>query len=169
MARRIEHRSRSVWHAKTVYSTLVDPTFLAARLAELGGKGAALADYRGEPDDRVSYRLRHGVEAKNLPPAVRTILGGDLTVDRAETWRPDPAGGYAGTVTVTIPGMPGDLGGAVRLTDTDGGSTLVLDGSVRIPIPLVGGRIEETVADQISRLLDSEHDFAEKWLDTHQR
>lgn len=151
-----------------MYTTLVDPAFLTARLAELGGRGAALGDHRVEPDGKVSYRLRHGVEAKNLPPAVRTLLGGDLTIDRTETWRPDPAGGYAGTVTVTIPGMPGDLGGRSRLTDTDSGSTLALIGEVRIPIPLVGGRIEETVAEQISKLLDSEHVFAEKWLDTHQ-
>lgn len=151
-----------------MYTTLVDPAFLRARLAELGGKGATLGDHRVEPDGRVSYRLRHGVEAKNLPPAVRTLLGGDLTVDRAETWRPDPAGGYAGTVAVTIPGMPGDLGGTIRLTDADSGSTLVLTGEVRIPIPLVGGRIEETVADQISKLLDNEHAFAEHWLESHQ-
>jgi len=168
MARRIEHRSRSVWHAETVYTTLVDPAFLRARLAELGGTGAALHDHRVEPDGRVSYRLRHGVEARNLPPAVRTLLGGDLTIDRAETWRPEPGGSYSGTVKVTIPGMPGDLGGKVRLTDTQDGSTQLLDGEVRIPIPLVGGKIEETVAGQISQLLDSEHNFAEKWLATHQ-
>lgn len=151
-----------------MYTTLVDPAFLTARLAELGGKGAALGDHRVGPDGKVSYRLRHGVEAKNLPPAVRTLLGGDLSIDRTETWQPDPAGGYSGTVAVTIPGMPGDLGGRIRLTDTDSGSTLVLIGEVRIPIPLVGGRIEETVAEQISKLLDNEHAFAEKWLDTHQ-
>jgi len=151
-----------------VYTTLVDPAFLRARLAELGGPGAALHDHRVEPDGRVSYRLRHGVEAKNLPSAVRTLLGGDLTIDRAETWRPEPGAGYSGTVKVTIPGMPGDLGGKVRLTDTDDGSTLLLDGEVRIPIPLVGGKIEETVAGQISQLLGSEHAFAEKWLASHQ-
>jgi hypothetical protein len=168
MARRIEHRSRSGWHAETVYTTLVDPGFLAARLAELGGKGATLAEHHTDPDGGVSYRLRHGVAAENLPSAVRTILGGDLTVDRTETWRPDPAGGYRGTVKVTIPNMPGDIGGTSRLTDTDSGSTLVLDGQVRVPIPLIGGKVEETVADQISRLLDTEHAFAEKWLNAHQ-
>lgn len=151
-----------------MYTTLVDPVFLRARLAELGGRNAALFDHRAEPDGRVSYRLRHGVEAKNLPPAVRTLLGGDLTIDRAETWRPEPGGGYSGTVRVTIPNMPGDLGGKVALTDTESGSTLLLDGEVRIPIPLVGGKIEETVSGQITQLLDNEHAFAEKWLNTHQ-
>ena len=100
---------------------------------------------------------------------MRTLLGGDLKIDRVETCRPDPAGGYAGTTSVTIPGMPGELGGAMRLTDTAGGSEIVLDGSVRIPIPLVGGKIEESVADQISTLLDAEHEFTQDWLDQRQR
>jgi hypothetical protein len=169
MARRIEHRSPSVWHAETVYTTLVDPAFLTARLAELGGRNAILADHhRVGPNGRVSYRLRQGVDAQHLPSAIRTLLGGNLTVDRTETWRPEPAGGYAGTVAVTIPGMPGELGGTTALTDTASGSTLYLDGSVSIPIPLVGGLIEETVAEQITKLLDREHAFAEKWLATHQ-
>jgi hypothetical protein len=168
MARRIEHRTRSRWDVRTVYTTLVDPAYLDARLAALGGKGAQLADHRVGPDELVSYRLRHGVESRHLPPAVRTLLGGDLMIDRTETWRPDPAGGYAGTVVVGIPGMPGELGGKVRLSDDgNGGTTQAMDGSVQIPIPLVGGRIEETVADQISKLLDAEHTFTEEWLDKH--
>lgn len=149
-----------------MYTTLVDPAYLTARLARLGGTDARLTAH--EPDrDGVRYTLRHGVDAQNLPPAIRTLLGGDLKIDRVETWHPDPAGGYAGTTGVTIPGMPGELGGAMRLADTADGSELVLDGSVRIPIPLVGGKIEETVADQISKLLDAEHAFTEDWLDQH--
>jgi hypothetical protein len=167
MARRIEHRSRSRWDAKTVYTTLVDPAYLADRLVVLGGPGARLAEHHVQRDGGVTYRLRHGVDAKDLPPAVRTLLGGNLTIDRTETWRPDPAGGYRGTTSVTIPAMPGELGATTRLTGEQG-SELVLDGSVRIPIPLVGGKVEETVADQISRLLDSEHTFTEEWLDKHE-
>jgi hypothetical protein len=167
MARRIEHRTRSRRDAKTVYTTLVDPAYLGERLVALGGKGARLAEHTVGQGELVSYRLRHGVEARNLPPAVRALLGGDLQIDRVETWRPDPAGGYAGTVSVTIPNMPGELGGNVRLTDTATGSEQLLIGSVGIPIPLVGGRIEESVADQISKLLDAEHAFTEEWLDKH--
>lgn len=148
-----------------MYNTLVDADYLRARLARLGGTGAQLAEHSVRPDG-AEFRLRHGVQAKDLPPAVRTLLGGDLTIDRVEKWRSDPAGGYTATTKVTIPNMPGELGGTMRLTGDDG-SDLVLDGSVRVPIPLVGGKIEETVAAQITKLLDSERDFTEEWLDQH--
>jgi hypothetical protein len=168
MARRIDHRTRSRWNAKTVYTTLVDAAYLNARLAVLGGRTAQLVEHDVRPDG-ATIKLRHGVAAENLPPAVRMLLGGDLMIDRTETWRVDPAGGYTGNVSVTIPAMPGELGGTQRLADTGSeGSELVLNGSVSIPIPLVGGRIEETVAGQIASLLDSEHDFTEGWLEQHQ-
>lgn len=150
-----------------MYSALTDPEFLRARLAALGGKGAELLDHRSGPDG-VEYHLRHGVEAHELPSAVRTLMRGDLTIDRVETWRPDGVEGYVGTVRVTIPGMPGEVSGGMTLVDLDPGSERVVDGSVRIPIPLVGGKVEDSVGGQISALLDAEHEFTEKWLDTHQ-
>jgi uncharacterized protein DUF2505 len=167
MARRIDHRSRSRWDAHTVYTTLVDEAYLKQRLAVLGGQNPELVEHTVDSGG-ATIRLRHGVAAESLPQAVRVLLGGDLRIDRAETWRADPAGGYSGTVAVTIPSMPGQLGGTQRLRDTgDQGSELIVDGSVEIPIPFVGGRIEETVAGQIGSLLDSEHTFTEEWLNQH--
>jgi hypothetical protein len=166
MARRIDHRSRSRWDATTVYTALVDEAYLTRRLAELGGTNAELVQ-RTVDDGGATVTLRHGVPAESLPQAVRVLLGGDLRIDRTETWRADPTGGYSGTVVVTIPSMPGQLGGKQRLRDTDGGSEFVVDGSVEVPIPFVGGRIEETVVDQIGKLLDSEHHFTEEWLGSH--
>lgn len=168
MARRIEHRTRSGWNPKTVYRALIDPGYLTERLAALGGPGASLVEH-APTGDEVRYRLRHGVASGDLPAPIRTLLGGDLTIDRAETWRPDGDDGYAGTVKVTIPGMPGDLSGTMRLTATDdGGSEHLVDGTVRVPIPLVGGRVEESVVDQLSRLLDAEDRFTQTWLREHQ-
>ncbi|HKN96644.1 MAG TPA: DUF2505 domain-containing protein [Pseudonocardiaceae bacterium] len=167
MARRIDHRSRSRWDAHTVYTALVDEAYLKHRLAAIGGQHAELVARTADADS-ASLKLRHGVAADALPQAVRVLLGGDLRIDRAETWRRDPAGGFTGTVAVTIPSMPGQLGGTQRLRDVgDQGSELLVDGSVAIPIPFVGGRIEETVVDQIAKLLDAEHQFTEEWLDRH--
>ena len=167
MARRIEHRTRSASDAKTVYATVVNADYLTARLTALGGKNAALNDYT-QSESTASYRLRHGVAAQDLPPAIRPLLGGDLKIDRVETWRAESDGSYAGTVRVTIPGMPGDLTGKMKLADLDGGGSQVLiTGAVSIPIPLFGGKVEEAVADQLGKLLDAEQKFTENWLREH--
>ncbi len=151
-----------------MYSVVVDPEYLNQRLAALGGKGAGLFDHQ-RTEDTASYRLRHGVAAEDLPAAIRPLLGGDLKIDRVETWRAEADGTYAGTVRVTIPGMPGDLKGTMRLADVSaGGSAVRIDGSVSIPIPLFGGKVEESVADQLGRLLDAEQKFTNTWLRDHQ-
>jgi hypothetical protein len=166
MARRIEHRTRSAWGPKTVFSALVDVEYLNERLAVLGGRGAAVLRH-DKSDDRVSYQLRHGVEGRNLPSAVRTVLGGDLTIERFETWQARGAG-YTGTVRVTIPGMPGELAGTMALTGDDAsGAEHLTDGVVKIPIPLVGGKVEEAIVGQLRDLLDAEHRFTEEWLGRH--
>jgi len=151
-----------------MHAALIDPAYLNARLAVLGGKDAELLGHR-TTGDQVEIHLKHGVEGRDLPSAVRTLLGGDLTIDRVETWRPNGSGSYDGTVKVTIPGMPGELTGRMTLADrTPEGSERTIDGSVRIPIPLVGGKVEESVSGQISKLLDAETEFTQKWLAEHQ-
>src|SRR5689334_21901030 len=63
MPTRFEHRATFTSPAATVYATLVDRAFLEARLAALGGKGAAIIDYSGSGDE-VSFRLRQGLDAE---------------------------------------------------------------------------------------------------------
>jgi hypothetical protein len=167
MARRIEHRARSNWGVTTVYRTLVDPDYLRERLIVLGGRNAALVEHEITVDG-ARYRLRHGVASEDLPSVVRKVLGGDLTIDRVETWRPDSDGRYAGTVRVAIPGTPGELTGAMGLSAAGEGSERFVDGTVRIGIPFVGGVIEETVVKQIGQLLTAEAEFTETWLGKHQ-
>jgi hypothetical protein len=166
MARRIEHRTAIDQDPKAVYTALVSPEYLRARLDRLGGKGAELVEHHVVGDE-VRYLLRHGVAAENIPGAVRALVGGDITIDRKETWRPHEDA-YLGAVQVTIPGMPGEMSGQQRLSALGSGSELVVLGSVSVPIPLFGGKIEETVAEQIRSLLDAEAGFTATWLREHQ-
>ena len=150
-----------------MYAAVVNADYLNQRLVALGGTNAALFDYK-QNGEATSYRLRHGVAAQDLPAAIRPLLGGDLKIDRVESWRAEPDGSYSGTVRVTIPGMPGDLTGAMKLNDVPGGGSQVLvTGSVSIPIPLFGEKVEESVADQLGKLLDAEQKFTESWLREH--
>lgn len=163
MARRIEHRAGFAHPADAVYSSMVDAGYLRARLAEIGGKDAALLEH-DTSGGSVRYHLRHGLEARHLPSVVRGALGGDLSIDRVEQWQGPADGGYAGSATVTVPGTPAQLTGELRLAGVDGGCELRMDGAVSVSIPLVGGKIEETIVRYVRELLDNEHAFTERWL-----
>jgi hypothetical protein len=158
MPSRFEHRASFPAPAATVYSVLVDQAFLTARLRDIGGKGAALLDHT-TTGDGAAYKLRQGVDAGKLPGAVRSILNGDLVVEREERWRGHESRGRA-----TISGVPAQITSQGRLTDRGGASELVLSAEVKVGIPLIGGKIEKVVAEQVTKLLAAEAEYAEKWL-----
>lgn len=162
MSTRFEHRATFSAPASTVYSALVDREFLEDRLRQLGGKNAALLEYSVGGEARL--RMRQGMDAERLPGAVRTILKGDLVVDRAEQWHPDGAA-FAGTGRVSISGVPGEITSRIRVTDlAGGGSELVNTAEVRVGIPLIGGKLESVIAEHVGNLLAAEAEFTGKWL-----
>lgn len=162
MPTRFEHRASFTSPAATVYATLVDRVFLEARLAALGGKGAAVVEYTGSGDE-VSYRLRQGLDAERLPGAVRAILKGDLVVERAERWTLD-GGTHAATGSATISGVPGEIKNRSRVEAAGDGCALVITAEVKVSIPLIGGKFESVIAEQVGKLLAAESEFTGKWL-----
>jgi hypothetical protein len=162
MAHRIDHHGRFVSDAAAVYAVLCSQEFLRARLAALGGEQSSLECY-DQSGGEVRHHSRHGIPAEVLPPAVRTLSGGSLTVDRRESWR--VAGGeYLGEVGISIPGVPGELGGTQRIVHLEPGSDLVAQGTISVPVPVLGGKIEESVLGYITELLDAEYEFTRDWL-----
>jgi predicted lysophospholipase L1 biosynthesis ABC-type transport system permease subunit len=160
MARRIEHLTTSTWPASDVFSALVDETYLKDRLKVLGGADAQLLSFSAG-GGTTSYQLKQGVAAEHLPSVARNLLGGDLVIQRAESWT---EAGRAGTVEVTINGVPGRLDGTFTLAENGGGSKLTLTGQVKVSIPLVGGKLETMIAEQVAVLLDKENEFTTEWL-----
>lgn len=168
MARRIEYRSTSEWPAERVHAALIDVECLRARLNELGGSNTELVEHQ-ETEDGVHFEIHQAVRAESLPSVVRTVVGGDLLIDRSETWRCTSEGHYAGEVAAAIPGVPGSITGSMWLRDLASPtsatvSEFVVDGTVRVNVPFVGGRVEDLVVDQVHKLLSDEVQFTSEWL-----
>ncbi|MCG8925604.1 DUF2505 domain-containing protein [Lentzea sp. CC55] len=158
MARRIEHHTTSPHSAEKVFGAMVDETHLRDRLAAIGGSNAELVTF-SSTGGKTTYQLKQGVPAEHLPSAVKAALGGDLVIQRTETW----AAG-AGTVEVAVGSVPGRLEGAFTVLDNGSGSKTTLTGEVRVGIPLLGGKLEKLIAEQVAVLLDKESEFTSEWL-----
>lgn len=166
MARRIEHRSTLTWPAHQVHGVLIDKDYLRDRLDALGGDGAELVEH-SETDDGVHLRVRQAVHADDLPSVARTVVGGDVKIDRSETWRREDDGHFTGEVAAAIPGVPCTITGSMWLHDVDGSegtSEFVVEGSVKVSVPLVGGKLEDFVTEQVEKLLAAEENYAAEWL-----
>jgi hypothetical protein len=163
MPTQFDYRHTWSFPADEVYTTMVDPDFLRARLDQIGGPGAALLEHSLDADG-ARYRLRHGLDPKALPSLVRTVLPGDIVIEREESWRRDGPGSYTGDTRVTIPGTPGSATGVMRLRDTGEGSELHNRIEMTVKVPIIGGKIEEMVTGRVKDLLESESAFTQDWL-----
>jgi hypothetical protein len=166
MPRSIDYRSPLAFPAEKVFATMTDPEYLRARLHELGGPGSQLLEHEAAPE-AARYRLKQGLSESDLPPIVGKVMNGDLSIERTETLRRTEPGRYAGDVDVRIVNAPASAMGTMTLADADDGSEFGVHADVTVRVPLLGGKIEEIVAEQVRRLLAAETAFTVRWLGSH--
>jgi hypothetical protein len=146
----------------TVYQLFTDRTFLEGRLADCGGVDPEIVTL-DKTDDRATVTTRQAIPASVLPPMVATLMSGNPVTERTEDWRPD-GDGYLADFSVTVKGAPASLKGTMTLSPAGAGSTLTVQGNASVPIPMFGGKIEQTIADQIGELLQMEGDYTRTHL-----
>ncbi|MFE3291317.1 DUF2505 domain-containing protein [Rhodococcus sp. NPDC059234] len=166
MARRIPHSSAYPQSVAAVHRALTSERYWHDRLAEVGGPGASLGHVTvGE--GTVDVQMTQSVPAEHLPAVVTKVRPGDLVITRTETWGPLTGDSSAGTFTARVDGVPATLTGTMTLAADGTGTILTMEGKVEVKLPLIGGRIESAIADQVSELLDNENEFTARWLSEH--
>jgi Protein of unknown function (DUF2505) len=167
MARHIEHRIGFGQPADRVYMALTDECCLRERLSAIGGRRSELVSYTVE-GDMTRAVMRQGIDAEHLPGIVRRVTSDGIVIERTETWHAGHGDNhlidYRGTVEAFVSGMPGSLRATTTLFDTADGSELVHGGELTVGIPLIGGRIEDLIAEQLGQLLRTEGRFTGRWL-----
>src|ERR1700754_2938331 len=163
MPREFDYRSTWTYPVDEVYATMTDPEYLRARLARIGGPGAARLEHHSDAAG-ARYRLRHGLDAQNMPAAIRTIMPGNITIECAESWKKQGPGRYDATAAVTIHNTPASAAGGMQLHEANPGSEFLLRLDINVKVPLIGGRIEEVVVGRIGELFDLETQFTREGL-----
>jgi Protein of unknown function (DUF2505) len=166
MARSIDYRSTLAFPAEKVYAAMTDPEYLRARLRELGGPGSELLEHEATAES-ARYRLKQGISASDLPPIVGKVMNGDLSIERTETLRRTAPGSYSGDVDVKIANAPASAAGTMSLDGDGDRSDFGVHADVTVKVPLLGGKIEEIVAEQVRQLLEAETAFTVRWLESH--
>ncbi|MDR3202362.1 MAG: DUF2505 domain-containing protein, partial [Bifidobacteriaceae bacterium] len=127
---------------------LADPEFASLTPSETM---TTTADVTGSPDGPFTVTTRRTLPRADLPDQVRTFLPGGLDVRQANAWEaPGPDGSRSGTVAVDVTGAPVRVSASVRLTASDGGALLEYNVDLRVTVPLVGGRLAESLAPVIT-------------------
>lgn len=163
MSRRIEHSSSYAFPVTQVHAGLITEQYWRDRLDEVGGPGATLEQVTTGPGT-ISVAMSQSIPAEHLPSIVSKVRPGDLVIKRTETWGTLDGDHAEGTFTAEVVGAPATISGTQTLKADGSRANVQVEGKAEVRIPLIGGKIENAIADEVLRLIAKEQEFTEQWL-----
>jgi len=95
-----------------------------------------------------------------VPSFAQKFVGAETNIVQREIW----TGPELGDIHVTIPGKPGEMTGTARLEERQGGTSEVVDMTIKVGIPLVGGKLEEFISGMLLKALRAENKVGRDYL-----
>lgn len=98
--------------------------------------------------------------ARGIPSFAQKFVGDTINIVQTESW----SSPTQGDITVTIPGKPGDMSGTAVLKESGSGTVETVALTVKVNIPLVGGKLEGLIAGLLEKALVAENTVGREWL-----
>lgn len=95
-----------------------------------------------------------------LPSFARKFAGDTTRAIQVEEW----GDASAGTLRIEAPGKPSSIGGTIALVPDGDRTTQVFELEIKVKVPLIGGKLESLLEDQVRSGLDVEHEVGRSWL-----
>ena len=148
-----------------VHRAFSDEQYWLARLADSGADDYSL-DSMTVDANGIDVVTTQTLRVDRLPGVVTQFHRGDLSFVREETWSAIRDGQSTATIKGSIRGAPVTLTGAALLAaaKSDSGSRLEFKATVEVRVPLVGGKIENFIGNQLVDLLIAEQRFTTVWI-----
>jgi hypothetical protein len=159
---RFQHTSTYAASAAEVFAMFTDPEW---RKKVGTAQGVVSSDVtitpQGADDAGCRVVIDQVQNTAGLPAIAKRIAGETTRAVVTEVW----ASSSAGTIEIVAPGKPTRAVGTVSL-ESDGTSTRhVTDLEVTVKVPIVGGRLEQLMADNIDKGLEVEQAVGTAWLE----
>jgi hypothetical protein len=148
-----------------VHQAFSDEHYWLARLAESGADDYSL-DALTVNGQGIEIGTTQRLRFDRLPAVVTQFHRGDLALIRHEKWSPIRDGQSTAAIELTVIGAPATLSGDAVLTPAKSGdgSRLEFHATVQVNVPLVGGKIENFIGNQLVDLLIQEQRFTTVWI-----
>lgn len=99
------------------------------------------------------------------PATAARFTGPELVVLEQTTWgEPGADGSRTATVTMAVTGQPVTMKGSIRLVPAGPGSVVTLTGALKVAIPLIGKKMEESAAPAVLAGFRTQQKVGERWL-----
>lgn len=133
-----------------VFAMLADPVF---RQAGCAAAGVVSAEVTIEPaGGGFTLTVDRVDRTDGLPTFARTFAGDTTRSIQREVW----ADATGGTLDIEAPGKPSQVTGTITL-EPDGDATReVIELDLKIKVPLIGGKLEKLLAEQVTAGIEAE-------------
>jgi hypothetical protein len=158
MAKRLRHELTYDAPMAEVAEMLADTSF-REDVCEYQGVKRAMVSIDSD-DNGMEVTIDQVQAAQGIPSFARKFVGDEINIVQQESW----SSPTEGDITVTIPGKPGEMKGTARLAESGGVTIETVDLTVKVNIPLVGGKIEGLIADLLLKALKAENTVGRDYL-----
>jgi hypothetical protein len=158
MPKKLKHELTYDASMSDVASMLADPTFREDVCAEQGATRAMVSV--DSDDSGMEVTIDQVRPAEGIPSFAKKFVGDEINIVQEESW----SSATGGDIKVTIPGKPGEMTGSARLSESDGVTTETIDLTIRVNIPVVGGKIEGLISDLLTKALKAENRVGRAYL-----
>ena len=131
------------------------------------GTSTTLESLIVDSDGTVTVRTTQDLRRDALPRLVVRFYPGDLRILSTETWQPIGDRQVRGEVSIAAAGAPGWGRGEALLLQMGDRSQLSFNGTVEFKVPLVGGKIESFIGDQLAENIPEIQRFTTAWIAEH--
>lgn len=142
----------------TVFEMLSDPAFRekVAHAQEVVSVDVKLTS-SGSGFSLVNDQVQ---DTAGLPALAKKFAGDTTQAVITEEW----SSSTAGSVSITAPGKPTKAQGTITLRPDGTGTTELVELDVKVKVPLIGGKLEQLMVDNIDSGYDIEHQVGRAWL-----
>ena len=133
-----------------------------ARLA--GDNSVRLDSLHVDGEGAITVRITQYLGRHLLPGVVARAVPADLKLTYRETWRPGGDGHLHGKATVSAAGGLGASRAQNSLVSTGSGSRLLSAVEVEVRVPLLGRKLEQSIAAGLGESIPSTLRFTTSWI-----
>jgi len=141
-----------------VFEMLADPAFREQVSTAQDVVSATVAVNR--TDEGFVFTNDQVQRTDGLPSFAKKFAGETTRAIQVEEW----ADASAGSLRIEAPGKPSSIDGTIALVPGGSGTTQVFELEIKVKVPLIGGKLEGLLEDQVRAGLDVEHGVGQAWL-----
>ena len=162
MATRFTHNARIEAPIETVFNALREEAFWHDRISAVGTSKDTL-DAFDLTDASITVTTTQHIPDDDIPDIARKVIPGQLVVVRTNVISGFDGERFLGNAKADAAGGLGRIEGGSEAVASDGVAVENVSGSVKVSVPLMGGKLEKLVVDHLRRLLIAEYEQLNRW------